>query len=195
MPVIFLQDYGKVCSDGDKKIMKEKYISEDLGEVLIRPAVTADRESILAIVKQTGNFSAADITVAEELVDEAVNHPEKGNYRIFCALNEDNRVIGYICYGPIPLTQGCYDLYWIAVDSQYARHGVGLRLLKAVEHKVLRQKGRRIYIDTSSTEAYGPARRFYEQQGFRQVCVLDDFYQIGDHKVLYMKELAVEEEE
>lgn len=170
--------------------MKKDTVAEDLGEFLIRPVVRADRDSILAIVKQTGNFSDADIAVAQELVDEAVDHPEKNDYRIFCALDRMETVMGYICYGPIPLTQGCYDLYWIAVDVRHGRQGVGHRLLEAVERKLVRDKGRRVYIDTSSTEAYAAARRFYEKQGFKQVCVLDDFYQVGDHKVLYMKELA-----
>ena len=159
---------------------------------LIRPVSIADRESILAIIRQTGNFSTADIAVAEELIEETLNHSEKNDYRILCALERTDRVVGYICYGAIPLTQGCYDLYWIAVDSRHGRQGTGLLLLEAMERELVREKGRRVYIDTSSTEPYAPARSFYEKNGFRQVCVLADFYQIGDHKVIYVKDLVGE---
>ncbi len=174
--------------------MKQEAMRKDQGEVSIRPVTIGDRESILAIVNQTSNFSAADYAIAEELVDEAVNHPEKNDYRILCALDYLDAVVGYICYGPIPLTQGCYDLYWIAVDSRSGRQGVGRLLLQAMERALYREKGRRVYIDTSSTEPYAAARGFYEKHGFQPVCVLDDFYQVGDHKVLYMKDLGMERE-
>ena len=34
-------------------------------------------------------------------------------------------VVGYACYGPIACTVASYDLYWIAVDPQFQRHGIG----------------------------------------------------------------------
>ena len=52
------------------------------------------------------------------------------------------------------------------------------------------QKGaRRIYVDTSSTPLYEPARSFYEKHGYHVACLLKDFYREGDHKMIFMKEV------
>jgi hypothetical protein len=58
---------------------------------------------------------------------------------------------------------------------------------------VVKEKARRIYIDTSSTAPYTPARTFYENHGFRLVTVLLDFYRLGDDKIILMKELTSNE--
>ena len=38
---------------------------------------------------------------------------------------EGAEVLGYVSFGPTPLTESTYDLYWIAVDKSKHRAGVG----------------------------------------------------------------------
>ena len=70
--------------------------------------------------------------------------------------------MGYACFGPHPLTQGTYDLYWIVVDPVAQGHGIGHALLAGVEAEVLARGGRLLLVETSSTSAYASARRLYE---------------------------------
>jgi ribosomal protein S18 acetylase RimI-like enzyme len=91
------------------------------------------------------------------------------------------------------MTDRCYDLYWIAVDEKFSRNGIGKKLLKAMEDFVVKEKARRIYIDTSSTTLYTAARTFYENHGFRLVTVLQDFYRLDDDKIIFMKEIPSNE--
>lgn len=157
--------------------------------MVIRPLVFKDISEILRIIEGTGTFNEMEILVAEEVMDDALRHPEKGDYHIFSAVDVSDSPNGYICFGPIPMTQNRYDLYWIAVDKTASRQGVGGKLLKFME-AVLRRKGAgRIYVETSSTPPYQAARAFYEKHSYRLVCVLDDFYRKGDHKMIFMKEL------
>jgi ribosomal protein S18 acetylase RimI-like enzyme len=154
----------------------------------IRPLCAVDRAKIHAILTQRGTFNAVEIQVALEVLDDAIAHPE-GDYWVYCAIDVQNSVTGYICFGPIPLTEGCFDLYWIAVEEESSRRGVGALLLRHMEG-LLRQHGaRHVYVDTSSTPAYEAARAFYEKHGYHKACIFQDFYRIGDHKVLYMKDL------
>jgi len=54
---------------------------------------------------------------------------------IFCLTwygKEHPQLHGYACYGPTPLTQGVYDLYWIVVDPQLSGKGFGRYLLEYV---------------------------------------------------------------
>lgn len=129
-----------------------------------------------------------EIQVALEVLDDAIAHPE-GDYWVYSAVDKDDEVVGYICFGPIPLTQGCFDLYWIAVDEAFSRRGAAALLLGYMETLLRDRGGRKVYVDTSSTPFYQPARAFYEKHGYRQVCIFEDFYRVGDHKVVYLKDL------
>jgi ribosomal protein S18 acetylase RimI-like enzyme len=113
-------------------------------------------------------------------------------YYAFCAVDEHEDVRGYICFGPIPMTDGCYDLYWIAVDGEFAGRGIGGRLMRFAEEFLEGKGARRIYVDTSSTPGYQPARALYKKHGYRRVCCLSDFYRLGDGKYIYMKEIGKE---
>ncbi|MBI4620311.1 MAG: GNAT family N-acetyltransferase [Desulfobacterales bacterium] len=157
--------------------------------MVIRPLVYQDRSEILRLIEGTGTFNEMEIQVAAEVIDDALRHPEKSDYNIFSAVDASDSPNGYICFGPIPMTQDRYDLYWIAVDKTASRQGVGGKLLKFMEANLLKKGAGRVYVDTSSTPPYKAARAFYGKHGYRLVCVLDDFYRKGDHKMIFMKEL------
>jgi len=158
--------------------------------VKIRPAETHNREEISRLLRQAKTFNDHEIKVALEVVDDALRQPEKDDYCAFCALESDGTLAGYICFGPIPMTEGCYDLYWIVVDNAFSRKGIGGKLLDFMEDFAINQGARCIYIDTSSTQPYLAARGLYEKHGYRVVGLLEDFYRKGDHKVIFMKEVT-----
>ena len=155
----------------------------------IRPLKTHNKKEVSRLLKQAKTFNNQEIQVALEVVDEALRRPEKGDYCAFCALEGNGTLAGYICFGPIPMTEGCYDLYWIVVDKAFSRKGVGGKLLEFMEDFTIKKGARRIYVDTSSTPPYEPARGLYEKHGFRVTCLVEDFYRKGDHKVIFMKEV------
>ena len=156
----------------------------------IRPVTTHDRKEILKLLRQRGTFNQREIRVALDVIDEALNRPEKGDYHVFCARDGNANLTGYICFGPIPMTDDCYDLYWMAVDERMSKKGIGGKLLAFMEEFLVREGVRRIYVDTSSTPPYEPARSFYEKHGYHVACLLEDFYRKGDHKVIFMKEVS-----
>jgi ribosomal protein S18 acetylase RimI-like enzyme len=97
---------------------------------------------------------------------------------------------GYACFGPHPLTQGTYDLYWIVVDPVAQGHGIGHALLARVEAEVQARGGRMLLVETSSTPAYASARWFYESSGYRCEATVHDFYAPGDSLLIFSKDLA-----
>lgn len=157
--------------------------------MIVRSVTPRDKDAVYRLIEQRGTFNDKEIQVAMELVEEALNHPEKGDYHVFCALDHSDRLVGYVCFGPVPMTDGCYDLYWIAVDEEFSRKGVGGRLLQRMEEFAIRKNARRIYVETSSTASYNAARTFYARHGYGIVSVLEDFYRKGDDKIILMKEL------
>jgi GNAT superfamily N-acetyltransferase len=157
--------------------------------MFIRSVERQDRKQIRQLIEHRETFNETEIRVAMEVLDEALRHPERGDYHVFCAIDDPGSIAGYICFGAIPMTDDCYDLYWIVVDKRFARKGVGRKLLEFMERFLARKRARRIYIDTESGPAYEAARSFYEKNGFRLACVLDDFYRKGANKLIYMKEV------
>lgn len=157
--------------------------------MLIRPLNPQDRSKIHPILCQGDTFNESEVQVAMELVDEVLNNPANRDYLIYSAVYPAEVYAGYICFGPIPMTVSCFDLYWIAVDQQFSKKGVGGQLVEFMESAIRRNSGKHIYVDTSSTPAYAPARSFYEKHGYRPVCTLNDFFKNGDHKIIFRKEL------
>lgn len=159
----------------------------------IRPLRPADRAAIDRILHSTGNFTDAEIAIALELVDAAIATGDASGYHCLVLDTDDDgaasTVLGYACYGPTPLTDGTFDLYWIAVDRAAQGRGHGAALLDAVERTLRAAHGRLLLIETSSQESYGPTIRFYGRHGYALAARLADFYHPGDDKLVYVKRL------
>ncbi len=162
-------------------------------DVKIRPLRPRDRSRIHEMVVSSEKFNPVEIATALELVDEAITKGEEASGYTFAVL-EDKRarpaVMGYVCYGPTPLTQGVYDLYWIVVDPKVQGRGFGRRLIEYVERDVKKRGGRMILIETSSQEAYGATIRFYERGKYQLAARVKNFYRVGDDKLIFSKELG-----
>ena len=164
----------------------------DNREWTIRQLEPRDRPFIGKMVISTGKFTDVEVATALELVDEALDRGEESGY-FFAVLEygkEHRLVEGYACYGPVPLTQGTYDLYWIVVDPASQGKGFGSHLLEYVERDVLSRGGRMILIETSSQESYGTTVRFYEHSGYHVAARIRNFYRVGDDKLIFQKDLV-----
>ncbi len=166
-------------------------LNPEQDDIRIRPLEAHDRSSIHDMVISSGVFNDVEIATALELVEEALEEGEESGY-IFAVLEQGVdpcKVAGYACYGPVPLTQGVYDLYWIVVDPSSQGKGFGRALIKYVEKDILDRGGRMILIETSSQEVYVATLRFYERMGYRLAARIHNFYKVGDDKLVFQKEL------
>ena len=103
---------------------------------------------------------------------------------------QDGELLGYICFGPTPMTEGTYDLYWIASDPRARGQGVGSALIGAMEAELRRLEGRVVRVETSAQEAYGPTRGFYQAMRYEEEARFRDFYKPGDDLVILAKRLV-----
>lgn len=122
---------------------------------------------------------------AIELVDLALQ-PNNPDYKILVA-DRDGTLVGYVCYGPTPMTEGTYDLYWIASDPEVRGQGVGASLVSGMEADLRRRTARIIRVETSATEAYGPTRGFYASMKYTEEARIRDFYKVGDDLIILTK--------
>jgi ribosomal protein S18 acetylase RimI-like enzyme len=156
---------------------------------LIRPLTQGDRATILHLLRDTGMFTDAEIVVAEEQIDIVLNQPGQKDYDIVVVQDEAAAVAGFLSWGSTPLTEGAYDLYWMAVAPDKQGRGYGKRLVRWLEDRVKSEKGRLIIIETSSLPKYKPTREFYLGLGYKEAARIPDFYKPGDARVIYTKYL------
>lgn len=149
----------------------------------------ADIEAVRRLVQATGFFSQEEEAIALELVEERLLKGEASGYDFLFA-HRGGAVVGYACYGRIPLTQSSYDLYWIVVDPAAQGAGIGRRLIAATEAAVRDAGGTALYAETSSRDQYAPTRGFYLAAGYAVAADFPDFYAPGDGKIVFVKRLA-----
>lgn len=146
-----------------------------------------DKGPVLGLVRATGFFTDAEVGVAEELIDVYLEKPDQKDYRVEVVEDDAKAVAGYMTWGPTPLTEGAYDIYWMAVSPSEQGKGRGKALVAWVEDEVRRRAGRVIIIETSSQPKYHGTRRFYIDLGYKEVARVPDFYRAGDDRVIYAK--------
>ena len=156
----------------------------------IRPLVQGDPARLYSVLIETQVFTSEEIKVAMELIDIVLKDPNQEDYKIHCVVNDEDQPIGYICYGPAPMTQGTFDLYWIVVDPRFQGHGIGSKLLHFLEGSVRERKGRIILIDTSSIPQYEKTQKFYVRHGFQEVARVPDYYHPGNDRITFCKKLS-----
>ncbi len=150
-----------------------------------------DRDTLTGILRRTPSFIEVDVQIAIELIDDRIAKGDGINHSVILPC-EGDEVMGYACYGRIPLTDNSFDLYWIVVAPERHGQGVGVQLMNRVDNEAKLLGGMRIYADTSSGKEYARARRFYQAAGFHEAARLPDFYRQGEDKLIYCRELGVD---
>jgi GNAT superfamily N-acetyltransferase len=146
------------------------------------------RAKVAELLADTPEFTPADVAIALELVDAALSDPERGDYR-FLISEGDGRILGYACYGPTPMTEGCWDLYWLVVARGARRGGIGRELLAAVEDALRRATARLVRLETAGLPSYAAARMFYATHAYQLAGQIRDFYHPGNDLHIYVKYL------
>lgn len=155
----------------------------------IRPMTAADKPTIMKTLRTLPEFTPEEVVVAEEVIDSYLQKSPGSGYHIFVA-EAASSVAGYVCYGPASMTEGTWDMYWLAVDAERQGQGIGRSLMAFAEERIRENDGRLIIIETSGRPQYDKTRRFHESQGYTEVGRIADFYSPGDDKLFLEKRFA-----
>jgi GNAT superfamily N-acetyltransferase len=164
--------------------------SDDDPGFKIRPMAPADRATVADLVVSAGNFNQTEIDCALELVDIYLTNENQKDYNVAVALDAAASIHAYACFGPVPLTKGAFDLYWIATNPKSRGRGFGRALMNYVENQVLKMKGRLLAVETSSKASYTDTVKFYRGLGYDEVHRIIDFYDVGDDKLILVKRFS-----
>ncbi|HEU0022852.1 MAG TPA: GNAT family N-acetyltransferase [Dehalococcoidia bacterium] len=157
----------------------------DSTKVTYRQMKPADLADLVRITDNTGYFRPDEVAVAEEVLTAAALG-KNGDYQVYVAVSAEH-LLGYVCFGPTPLTKGTWDMYWLAVDPAHQRRGIGRQLMLLGEEKIRRERGRLIVLETSSQDIYESTRRFHRSLGYQERGRIPDFYDVGDDQIILTK--------
>ncbi len=156
---------------------------------MIVTATNQDGGQIQDITARAGVFNEEEVQCVSEIWnDYETLGAEQGGY-YFIVEREGDKVLGWASYGTRDLTDGVYDLFWIAVDPRARRSGIGRKLLDAVENIVRESGGRMLVAETSGAPLYESTRKFYFGTGYNLEATIKDFYKDGDDLAIFIKRL------
>lgn len=150
-----------------------------------------DAAEVETLVRKTGVFNASEIAIARELVEECLEKGAAKSGYYFLFADGEAGLYGYVCFGPIPATDGRFELYWIAVDPGVWRSGLGCRLQKAAEAQVRTLGGRYLIAETSTTPAYAAARNFYRSMDYEHLGDVAHWFSDTDGLAVFGKRLTL----
>jgi ribosomal protein S18 acetylase RimI-like enzyme len=153
---------------------------------MIRATKSSDTPALLELTRGTGVFKPHEIVALDEvLADYHASSHQHGHKAV--TYEKDGQILGYAYYAPAAMTDRTWYLYWIAVTKDTQAKGIGGILLRHAEVDIQKQKGRVLFIETSSLPHYAATRRFYEKHGYEVTGVLRDYYSDGDDMVVFRK--------
>ena len=156
-----------------------------LSMLTLRALRAADRPFLGRLLRDAGNFSEAEIAVAEEVIDAGLR-PGQTDYEYVVA-EEEGAILGYACWGKASMSDGTWDLYWIAIDPRSQGRGIGRQLVEHCEQAVRKARGRSLLVETSSRAGYEGTLAFYRALNYEVLARFRDFYIAGDDKIVFGK--------
>jgi predicted N-acetyltransferase YhbS len=162
----------------------------NLPSLEIKTACAQDGIGIQRIAASIPLFNREDVACVEELWNEFLRDGSANDGYAFLTACQDGLVIGFACFGHRPLTEGTFDLYWIAVDPQLQKQGVGSAILRQTEEAIHIRGGKLVIVETSGGDQFRGTRRFYERNLYHLEANIADFYRPGENLVIFSKRLA-----
>lgn len=150
---------------------------------LIRPIVRADLPALKRVISSTDLFPP---DMLEGMIDGHLNGASDAV--LWLTVAKPHPIA--IAYAALePMTEGCWNLYLIAVHVDHHSQGMGQALLRYVEDVLAVEGVRVLLVETSGNAGFARTRAFYVQAGYEEEARIRDFYQDGDDKIVFRKAL------
>ncbi|NJL56772.1 GNAT family N-acetyltransferase [bacterium] len=152
---------------------------------MIRPITPDDTTDLMAIAEAIG-FQPNELEVLAEILTDYF----KGNKNSdrFWLMDDDHGPVGVAYCEQERMTEGTWNLQFIAIQPDRQGQGRGTALLRYVEQTLVRRGARILLVETSAS--LDRARAFYRQCGYEEEARIRDFYGAGDDKIVCSKALG-----
>eukprot|EP00538_Stauroneis_constricta_P012174 CAMPEP_0119551770 /NCGR_PEP_ID=MMETSP1352-20130426/4936_1 /TAXON_ID=265584 /ORGANISM="Stauroneis constricta, Strain CCMP1120" /LENGTH=162 /DNA_ID=CAMNT_0007597885 /DNA_START=162 /DNA_END=651 /DNA_ORIENTATION=- len=158
---------------------------------MIRPITKQDIPAIKNIIDSTELFPSE---MLDDMVQGHLDNPETSSEVWLTEVDEkDNDTPISVVYAvPEKMTVGTYNALVAAVSKNVQGKGHGSKLMKHLENELKATKEARILlVETSGTDDFKQTRSFYEKNGYEKEARIRDYFEPGDDKIVYRKDLNV----
>ena len=157
-----------------------------------------DVDDIVKLAIDTDVFTPDEIDCLREDSTECLGLAQTdGEKRDALAVlrDPDGVLLGFVQIGKLPITENSWCLWWIAVAKGAQGRGIGTLLLdwsfKKAEFlscSLGSAREFRMFIETSSKDAFAPARGLYTRSSFVETARIFNYYSTGDAKVIFVRD-------
>ncbi|MEM9448296.1 MAG: GNAT family N-acetyltransferase [Cyanobacteria bacterium P01_E01_bin.6] len=151
---------------------------------MIRPTTPDDTDALLAIAEAIG-FEPNEIEELSVMLNDYVSGGKTSGH--FWITDDDNGPVGVAYCALERMTNGTWNLLFLAVRPDHQRQGRGKALVQCVEQIVTAQGARLLLVETLAS--FDHARAFYCTCGYEEEARIRDFYDAGADKIVYRKAL------
>ena len=151
---------------------------------MIRNTTESDFDALIALAQSSGLFEAEQTDVLASML----RSPHQDD--VWFTDEESGVPIGVAYLAPEKMTDGTWNLYWIAVAPEHQRNGRGKKILEHVQNWLIEKQQRILLIETAGIAEFDYVRKFYADNGFESEARIRDFYEAGVDKVVFRKSLA-----
>ena len=150
----------------------------------IRPITPNDLPALKAVI------DANDLFPSDMLDDMMFDYFANDDSRDFWLTYEDEKPVAISYCAPEKMTEGTWNLYLIAVHTDYQGQGIGTSMMHYVEQMLAARGERLLLVETSSLASFEGTREFYRKCGYEQEAQIREFYQAGEDKIVFRKSLT-----
>lgn len=150
----------------------------------IRPVRAGDLEALKVVIDDSGLFPSEllDDMLAGYLAGQSTDE--------FWLTVDDGGPVAVAFYTPERMTEGTWNLLLIAVNPGRRSQGLGAALLQHVASALATGGERVLLVETSGKPDFERTRGFYIENGYHEEARIRDYYEAGDDKVIFWKQLA-----
>ena len=152
----------------------------------LRALKSSDESLMQTLLHDIELFTQEEIDVVNELLGVYLHQPEQKDYHFFGHEDDKGILLSFICFGPTPMTNNTFDLYWIGTHPQVRGQGLAVKLIEHMKQSMINVKAKLIRVETSSKELYASTQAFYDRLHFKEAARIKDFYHDGDDLITYI---------
>lgn len=152
----------------------------------LRALKHSDESLMQVLLTDIGLFTQEEIGVVNELLGVYLYQDDQKDYQFFGHEDDTGKLVSFICFGPTPMTQNTFDLYWIGTHPQCRGQGLAVKLIGHMKQAMIKAGAKLIRVETSSKELYASTQAFYDRLNFIEAARIKDFYHDGDDLITYI---------
>ncbi|MEO0408236.1 MAG: GNAT family N-acetyltransferase [Cyanobacteria bacterium P01_A01_bin.135] len=154
---------------------------------MIRFTTATDTADLMALAEAIGLFEPKELAELKTMLLAYLS--DEANSGEFWLTNEgDDGPVGVAYCAPERMTEGTWNLLFIAIHPDHQGQGRGGQLIRHIE-QLLKERGAHLLIAETLAE-FEQTRAFYRQCGYREEAHIHDFYAPGADKIVYCKALT-----